>query len=79
MKLISIFVLLSLLGLVIMAPIEDQENGVVDSNPPFHQSETEPLVEKRHNKNNHSTRSGRKNNRGHKHKHKQSSSSEEGK
>ena len=47
MKLISIFVLLSLLGLVIMAPIEDQETGVVDSNPIRTNGETETFVEKR--------------------------------
>ena len=69
MKLISIFVLLSLLGLVIMAPIEDQENGVVDSNPFRTNGETETFVEKRH-------KGGRKNK---KNKQKQASSSEEGK
>ena len=79
MKLISVILIALVFGLMITASKADQETGVVDSNPSFHKSETETLVEKRHNKNNHSTRGGRKNNRGHKHKHKQSSSSEEGK
>ena len=70
MKLLSIIVLLSVLGLVIMAPIEDQETGVVDSNPFKTNGETGIFVEKRHNKNN---KGGRKNK---KNKHKQSSSSE---
>ena len=69
MKLISIIVLISLLGLVFTASIADQETGVVDSNPSFHQSETETFVEKRH-------KGGRKNK---KNKQKQASSSEEGK
>ena len=48
MKLFSIFVLLSLLGLVIMAPVENQETGVVDSDPIFRtDGETETIVEKR--------------------------------
>ena len=63
MKLISVIVLVSVFGLMITSPVEDQENGVVDSNPSFReylsQSETEKSeihAEKRDGKKNKPTK-----------------------
>ena len=59
MKLISVIVLVSVFGLMITSPVEDQGNGVVDSNPSVReflsQSETEKTeihAEKRDGKKN---------------------------
>ena len=63
MKLISVIVLVSVFGLMITAPVEDQENGVVDSNPTFRDylsqletEQTETHAEKRDAKKNRSSK-----------------------